>query len=116
MCHNVDTVAVEASAVPISANGPRTHCAPTSRADCTARGEKVSLFIFFCRLRLLVCPSHDLRHFRFPATQRFPNVCRHDSAHAVFIPRYNGLHATTHDMHMLHRSSISIRKTLDSIR
>lgn len=60
-----------------------------------ARGKKVSLFIFFCRLRSLVCRSHDLRHFRFPATQRFPPsqcLSHDDSAHAIFIRRYNGLH------------------------
>lgn len=58
-----------------------------------ARGKKVSLFIFFCRLRSLVCRSHDLRHF--PATQRFPPsqcLSHDDSAHAIFIRRYNGLH------------------------
>lgn len=47
--------------------------------------ETVSLFIFFCRLRLLVCRSHDLRHFRFalstfattmiPRHTPFPSAC-----------------------------------------
>lgn len=79
------------STVPISANGPRAVRAHVPRMH----GEKVSLFIFFCRLRSLVCRSHDLRHFRFPATQRFPPsqcLSHDDSAHAIFIRRYNGLH------------------------
>lgn len=91
MCHNVDTVAVEARRCQFR-QMVRAPCAPMSRG-CT--GKKVSLFIFFCRLRSLVCRSHDLRHFRFPATQRFPPsqcLSHDDSAHAIFIRRYNGLH------------------------
>lgn len=67
MCHNVDTVAVEASAVPISANGPRTHCAPTSRAgDCNSAGGKGIVVHIFLQIAVARLSKPRFAPFSFP--------------------------------------------------
>lgn len=74
------------SSVAISENGPR---AVVFREPQLHR-EKVSLFIFFCRLRWLVCRSHDLRRFRSPdashvlQTRSTLDVCNDDYSLFLF--------------------------------
>ena len=70
------------SSVAISGNGPR---AVVFREPQLHR-EKVSLFIFFCRLRWLVCRSHDLRRFRSRVlqTRSTLDVCNDDYSLFLF--------------------------------
>lgn len=113
MCHNVDTVAVEARRCQFR-QMVRAPCAPMSRG-CT--GEKGIVVHIFLQIAVARLSKPRFAPFSFSRRNAFhrPNVCPMTTRHTPFSSAdiMDCIAATR----VLHRSRISIRgKTLGSIR